>query len=203
MPDPSILVVGAGSTGMAAAIELTRAGLPVRIIDKSRVTAEHSQAQAVQARTLEQFQRYGIADEAVARGRKMKGARFYSDGKQIVSIAFDRVPSRYPYALFLPQSETEELLNRYLKSLGVTSERGVELESLAQDDRGVHVRLRHLDGGLEDVNVRWLIGCDGAHSTVREKIGARFERRGIGLNFFLGDLELEGPDVPHDYLSVH
>ena len=103
----SILIVGAGPTGMTAAIELKRAGLDVRIIDKSDHLAEHSQALVLQARTLEQFQRYGMVDKAVARGRKLNGARFYSEGKQIVSINFDQLATRYPFLLFLPQSETE------------------------------------------------------------------------------------------------
>jgi len=203
MPDPSVLIVGAGPTGMTAAIELKRAGLNVRIIDKSPGLAKHSQALAVQARTLEQFQRYGISDEAVARGRKIRSARFYSEGRQIVNIKFDQLPSRYPFLLFLPQSETEALLNGYMESLGVKTERGVELESLVPYDRGVHATLRHPDGRAEAVNVRWLIGCDGAHSPVREKTGTRFEGKGVSLSFFLGDLELEGPDVPDDHLSVH
>ncbi len=76
MQKPLILVVGAGPTGMSAAIELRRAGLDVRIIDKSEHLAQHSQALVVQARTLEQFQRYGIAEKAVARGRILKQAAF-------------------------------------------------------------------------------------------------------------------------------
>jgi 2-polyprenyl-6-methoxyphenol hydroxylase-like FAD-dependent oxidoreductase len=203
MHDASILIVGAGPTGMTAAIELKRAGFNVRIIDKRDGPAEHSQALAVQARTLEQFQRYGIAEQAVARGRKLRGARFYSDGKQIVSIAFDQLPSRYPYLLFLPQSETEALLNAHMESLGVKTERRLELESLVQHERGVHTRLRHADGTLEEMNVRWVIGCDGAHSAVRDKTGTRFEGAGVRLSFFLGDLELEGPDAPEEFLSVH
>jgi 2-polyprenyl-6-methoxyphenol hydroxylase-like FAD-dependent oxidoreductase len=188
---------------MTAAIELKRAGLDVRIIDKSERLAEHSQALAVQARTLEQFQRYGLAEEAIARGRKLHGGRFYSDGKQIVSLSFDQLPSRYPYLLFLPQSETEALLNAHMEQLGVRTERGVALESLEQRDRGVYAKLRHSDGGIEDLNVRWVIGCDGAHSAVRAMTGTRFECGGIGLSFFLGDIEAEGPDVPRDELTVH
>ncbi len=203
MHNPSILIVGAGPTGMTAAIEMKRAGFDARIIDKAENMAEHSQALAVQARTLEQFQRYGIAEEAVARGRKIHGARFYSDGKQIVSITFDQLPSRYPYLLFLPQSETEALLNARMEQEGVKVERGVALESLDQHDRGVHARLRHADGRIEELNARWLIGCDGAHSAVRAMTGTRFEGAGVGLSFFLGDLELEGPDAPLDQLSVY
>ena len=203
MSDSSILIVGAGPTGMTAAIELKRAGLDVRIIDKSDHLAEYSRALVVQARTLEQFQRYGIAGEAVARGRKLQGVRFYSEGKKILSISLDEFESRYPFLLFLPQSETEALLNEQMERLGVKTERRVELESLAQDSHGVHVSLRHPDGRLENGRVRWLIGCDGAHSTVRERTGTPFQGGGVGLSFFLGDVEVDGPDVPQDDLTIH
>jgi 2-polyprenyl-6-methoxyphenol hydroxylase-like FAD-dependent oxidoreductase len=203
MPNSTILVVGAGPTGMTAAIELKRAGFDVRIIDKSDHMAQHSQALVVQARTLEQFQRYGIADEAVARGRKLHGAQFFSEGKQILSVNFDELASRYPFALFLPQSETEALLNVHMEQLGVKTERRVELESLIQDDRSVRVSLRHSDGNLEELRVRWVIGCDGAHSAVREKTGIPFEGGGVGLSFFLGDLVLDGPDAPENDLTIH
>jgi 2-polyprenyl-6-methoxyphenol hydroxylase-like FAD-dependent oxidoreductase len=203
MPDSSILVIGAGPTGMTAAIELKRAGFDVRIIDKSDHMAQHSQALVVQARTLEQFQRYGIADEAVVRGRKLHGAQIFSEGKQILSIGLDELASRYPFLLFLPQSETEALLNAHMERLGVKAERRVELESLIQDDRSVRATLRHPDGSLEGMRARWVIGCDGAHSTVREKTGTRFEGGGVGLSFFLADVVLDGPDAPEDDLAIH
>jgi 2-polyprenyl-6-methoxyphenol hydroxylase-like FAD-dependent oxidoreductase len=203
MPNSSILIVGAGPTGMTAAIELKRAGFDVRIIDKSDHMAQHSQALVVQARTLEQFQRYGIADEAVARGRKLHGAQFFSEGKQILSINFDDLASRYPFLLFLPQSQTEALLNAHMEQLGVKTERRVELESLIQDDCSVRVSLSHPDGNLEDLRVRWVIGCDGAHSVVRQKTGTPFEGAGVGLSFFMGDLVLDGPDAPENDLAIH
>jgi 3-(3-hydroxy-phenyl)propionate hydroxylase len=62
------LVVGAGPTGLALAIEMARSRLPVRILDKGSGPVEWSQALVVQARTLEQFERYGIAEKAVAEG---------------------------------------------------------------------------------------------------------------------------------------
>src|ERR1700758_3475322 len=123
MPDSSVLIIGAGPTGMTAAIELKRAGFDVRIIDKSDRMAQHSQALVVQARTLEQFQRYGMADEAVARGRKLHGAQSSSEGTQFRPIGLVELPSRYPFLLFLPQSETEALLNARMESLGVKAER--------------------------------------------------------------------------------
>ena len=132
MASKEVLIVGAGPTGMTAAIELKRMGLDVRIVDKSDHMAKYSQALVVQARTLEQFQRYGLADVAIARGRKLREAKFYSEGKLIIDFKLDGVESPYPFALFIPQSETEALLNRHMESLGLETERNVELVSLTQ-----------------------------------------------------------------------
>jgi 2-polyprenyl-6-methoxyphenol hydroxylase-like FAD-dependent oxidoreductase len=202
MADPQVLIVGAGPTGMTAAIELRRAGMDVRIVDKSDHMARYSQALVVQARTLEQLQRYGIAEEAIARGRKLNEAKFYSEGKLIVDFKLEHLDGRYPFALFIPQSETEKLLNGYMESLGARTERSVELLELKQDP-DLHATLRHPDGGTEEIAPQWVIGADGAHSTVREKMGVDFEGGGVGLSFFLGDCEVDGPDVPGDELSLH
>ena len=202
MADSEVLIVGAGPTGMTAAIELKRVGMDVRIIDKSDHLAQFSQALVVQARTLEQFQRYGIAEEMMAHGRKLHEAKFYSEGKLIVDFKLDKLASRYPFALFIPQSETEKVLNDFMESLGVKTERCVELVSLSKDSQP-HATLRHADGRTEEISPRWVIGCDGAHSAVREQTGTAFEGGGVGLSFYLGDCEVEGQDLPQDELSLH
>ncbi len=203
MANGSVLIVGAGPTGMTAAIECRRMGLDVRIVDRSDHMARWSQALVVQSRTLEQFQRYGIADEVVRHGRKMTGGHLWSEGKQIANIHLDKVPSCYPYALFIPQTETEALLNAHMESLGVRTERQVELVQVAQADAEVRARLRHPDGHEEEVQPGWLLGCDGSHSTVRNQLNIPFEGKAIELNFILGDLELDGPDAPGDEIEVH
>jgi 2-polyprenyl-6-methoxyphenol hydroxylase-like FAD-dependent oxidoreductase len=202
MANNTVLIVGAGPTGMTAAIELKRMGMDVRIVDKSNHMAQHSQALVVQARTLEQLQRYGLADTAIAHGRKLREAKFYSEGKLIVDFKLDHVESPYPFALFIPQSETEALLNGHMESLGVKAEREVELISLTQEPQ-LRATLRHADGRTEEVSPRWLIGCDGAHSAVREKTGTAFEGASVGISFFLADAEITGADLPQDELSLH
>lgn len=199
------LIVGAGPTGLALAIELRRFGLPVRLIDKADRPAQWSQALVVQARTLEQFDRYGIADQAVAQGRKISKAKIWSNAKQIASLDFGRIPSRFPYLLFLPQNETEELLTAHLRLLGVEIERHVELISFENvaDDIGISAKMRSSDGREEQGRFRWMVGCDGAHSTVRAGMGVAFEGTTSSLNFQLGDLRLVGQDVPGDELHVH
>lgn len=203
MAEPFVLIVGAGPTGMTAAIELRRLGLDVRIVDRSEHMALHSQALAVQARTLEQFQRYGIAALAVARGRKVTHAAIFSEGKRIVSTSLSGISSVYPYILMLPQSDTEAILNEEMESFDTRTERGTQLESIDQQKERILAVLRHPGGRREELEPRWIIGCDGAHSTVREKLGIPFEGGKIGLSFFLGDLQMEGPDAPGDEVVLH
>ncbi len=203
MRQDALLIVGAGPTGMTAAIEARRMGLDVRIVDRSDHMARWSQALVVQARTLEQFQRYGLAEEVVRCGRKLTGGHLWSEGKQIASVRLDKVPSRYPYALFIPQTETEAILNAHMESLGVQTERQVELVHLEQTDGAVRARLRHADGREEEVEPRWLLGCDGSHSTVRDQLGIPFEGKAIALNFILGDMVLDGPEAPGNEIEVH
>jgi len=203
--DEECLIVGAGPTGLALAIELRRFGLPVRLIDKADRPAQWSQALVIQARTLEQFDRYGIADQAVDRGRKITKAQIWSNAKQIASLDFGQIPSRFPYLLFLPQNETEELLTAHLSSLGVEVERQTELTGFEAeaDGLGSLARLRYSDGHEEHTRFRWIVGCDGAHSTVRAGIGVPFEGATSSLHFLLGDLRLVGEDLPGDELQVH
>jgi len=199
------LIVGAGPTGLALAIELRRFGLSVRLIDKADRAAQWSQALVVQARTLEQFDQYGIVDQAVAQGRKISKAQIWSNAKQIASLDFAQIPSRFPYLLFLPQNEIEELLTAHLRLLGVEIERQVELISFdnPDDGTGILAKMRYLDGREERERFRWMVGCDGAHSTVRAGMGVAFEGNTSSLNFQLGDLRLAGQDVPGDELQVH
>src|SRR5581483_5765725 len=100
---PVVLVAGAGPTGLAMAAELARHGLRPRIVDKSPQPSQTSKALAVQARTLELFERLGIADQAIAAGRKIRGIHVYSHRQQIVHVKFDRIESRYNFVLVLPQ----------------------------------------------------------------------------------------------------
>lgn len=203
MEPTNVLIVGAGPTGLAMAIELARQKVPFRLVEKAPESTRWSQALVVQARTLEQFERYGIADEAVARGRKLRHAELISEGKTIVSFSLDRIPGRYPFVLFLPQSDTERLMAEHLASIGGRVERGVELTSFVNGPAGVEARLRRANGEAEVAWFRWVIGCDGAHSAVRHGLDVPFEGDTVGLSFLLGDLQLEGEGVPGDELRIY
>src|SRR5580693_2075439 len=192
-----ILIVGAGPTGLTAALELSRLGVPVRIVDKQAAPATTSRAVGVQARTLELLELRGLADEMVRLGNPGLAASFYGGGKRIFRLDFTRIDSRYHYLFFISQSETERILRTAVEKQGVAIERGVELVGLAQDvlshdANPVRVVLRHGDGRLEQAQAPWLISAEGAHSIVRATLDLPFEGKTRDEQYALGDLHIDG-----------
>ena len=105
MADP-VLIVGAGPTGLTAALELSRMSVAVRLIDKREAPATTSRAIGVQARTLELFEQRGLAEEMVRLGNKGRFGSVYGGGKRVFRLDFGHVESRYPFMLLISQAET-------------------------------------------------------------------------------------------------
>lgn len=172
---PEVLVVGAGPTGLVMASQLARHGVPVRILDREAAPSSVSKAIAVQARTLEVFDDMGIVQEALDHGVRVRAANIYSDGRRLAHLGLASVDSSYNFALDLAQDEMERILGGYLESFGIRVERQVELVGFTQDADAVTATLSHAGGREETVTTPWLLGCDGAHSTVRHTLGLPFE----------------------------
>ncbi len=187
------------------ACELARQGLRCTLIDKSRGPAEESRALGIQARTMELFDQWGIVDKFLAKGLRLEGVHLYNEVKEsLARVDLTLIPSRYPYILSLPQHDTEEILIEYTRSLGVEVERGVELIELRQDAGGVGVVLRD-EVADKDFNFAYVVGCDGAHSKVREMAGIEFEGSEYPGDFLLADVDMEWPgtlDDAHIYTST-
>lgn len=184
------------------AAEASRFGLHYRIVDKARHGALHSQAIVVHARTLEQFERYEVAQAAIASGRRLQRVRIYSDGTRILEASFDEIRGNYPFVLFLPQTETERLLTEHVEAQGGKIEREVTLESFVEAGGRLQCTVAHAGGSRETIAAKYLIGADGAHSTVRRLLNFPFEGDAEPYTFFLADLKVDGY-VPGDELNVH
>jgi len=196
-----VLVTGAGPVGLTMAMSLKRLGVDVRIIDRNAARTDKSKALVIWPRTLELLDIQGCAQAFVAAGMRGAGARMLAGGKEIVRVRFDTARSVFRYALLIPQSETERVLEEELARLGVRVERQVDLHSFAQDDHGVSVVLDGPNGRTENARVDWLMGCDGAHSAVRMGLGAQFEGNTLRSEWMLGDLRIDGP-LPQDELTI-
>src|SRR4030095_8331631 len=185
------LVVGAGPVGLTMPNELARHGVRCRIIDRAAERSQTSRALAIFPRTLEAFETMGLADRFVAQGLRLHGLSLHHGQEEIAQIDLTSVASPFPFALGLPQSETERLLGENLCSLGIEVERGVELTGLTQTSDAVRAVLRRSDGREESVETPWLIGCDGAHSATRHILGMDFEGAQYDESFILADVQLE------------
>jgi 2-polyprenyl-6-methoxyphenol hydroxylase-like FAD-dependent oxidoreductase len=190
------LVVGAGPTGLTMASELARHGLRCRVVEQLEAPSVLSRALVVQARTLEVFDDFGIADQAVARGRRVEGFNVVGAGgvhARVPMQVFSWLETRFPYMLMLPQDATEALLTEYLGTFGVKVEWGLALEDFRQDADGVEATLKRADGRVERVSARWLLGCDGARSRVRKGAGIPFEGETYDDACVLADVRVDWP----------
>ena len=195
--EPQVLIVGAGPTGMTAALELSRLQIPVRIIERSAEPAKTSRAIGVQARTLELLEQRGLVEPMLTRGNRGLAGSIYGEGKRIFRLEFSHNGSDYGYMLFISQAETEAMLREALAKQEVTIEREVEFVALSQSEHGDSVTavLKHRDGGLEEVHCEYLIDCEGAHSISRTTLNLQFEGKTREESYALGDLYIDG-DLP-------
>ncbi|WP_293868259.1 FAD-dependent monooxygenase [uncultured Alsobacter sp.] len=199
----SVLIVGAGPVGLTLAVELTRFGIPVRIIDKAVGRTDKSKAIVLWSRTLELLDRQpGGAAAFVAAGFKVDTVGFVAHGQPIAHASVSSAQTPFAFALMLPQSETERLLEERLEALGVTVERQVEVVALALRDDGVDATLRHADGRQETAPADWLAGCDGAHSIVRHTVGAQFTGTTLDSDWVLADIHMTGYPVPDTQVTI-
>ena len=193
-----VLIAGAGPVGLTMAAELARYGLSVRIVDKNTQRTNKSKAIVVWARTLELLDRMGpgATERFIEAGLKAEYANIFSSGEQIGQVDLSNVDSPYKFVLLIQQSETERLLEEQLATFGVKAERQVELKAFEQSADGVTCSLGHADGSEEKVETQWLIGCDGAHSTVRHALGVSFEGSTMLDDWILADVHISGMQGP-------
>ncbi|MGH8315549.1 MAG: FAD-dependent oxidoreductase [Steroidobacterales bacterium] len=191
--DADVLIVGAGPTGLTAAVALALKGIRVTVIDAQPEGSNTSRAAVIHAHTLEALEATGVSDRLVKRGVHAKQFTIRDRDRVLVPVRFDKLPTRYPYTLMISQAETEEALRRRLAELGGVVHWGRALEAIVQDANGVTATL--VDGTI--VSARYAIGADGMHSKVRACAGIDFPGDNYEQSFSLADVRLSG-GVPTD-----
>jgi 2-polyprenyl-6-methoxyphenol hydroxylase-like FAD-dependent oxidoreductase len=204
---PGILVVGAGPTGLALAAQLETLGATIRIVDRQLDRVHESRALVVLPRTLEVLRGLGVSETLVERGNDAVELRMHFGEKLVRTRLFEvgLEDTAYPFLLFVSQAETEAVLNEHLAARGVHVERGVELVALAAAEQHVACTLRHRDGSTEELSVGYIVGCDGARSSVRRLAGIAFEGGSYPQTFALADLEVDGAlerDAAHAFIAA-
>ncbi len=200
-----VLIIGAGPTGLVAAIDAVRHGLSVRIVDQNPQRSPHSKALVLHSRSLEVLDDLGCVDCVLRAGREFRALNILAGTRPVGRIEFRRLAwndAPYPMWLTIPQSETERCLEERLNALGVTVERQTALRSLHERQGGVDAELVRADGGAETCRAAWLVGCDGARSDVRRALGVALEGDTSGEVFVLADVAMESPLVDGEGYNV-
>jgi 2-polyprenyl-6-methoxyphenol hydroxylase-like FAD-dependent oxidoreductase len=196
----NVLIAGAGPVGLAMAADLARFGVSVRLVEKAPERTDKSKALVLWSRTLELMDRMDCTAPFLTTGKKITAVNVTAGKEPIAKITVDAVRTPHPYALLIPQCDTEELLGNFVTSLGVKIERDIELTDFVASADGVTSTLRHPDGTEERFESGWLIGSDGAHSTVRHKLGMEFSGETMPSSWVIADLHLSDVPDPEEIL---
>jgi len=205
----TVLIVGAGPTGLMLACELARRGVSFRLIESAPGPQPGSRGKGIQPRTLEVFGDLGIVDRVIANGRlAMPILNTAPDGQvtqggNVPETLKGRPEIPYATSLITPEWRIEEALRRRLADFGGAVEFGTALGGFEQSEENVSAVVVR-DGKTETVTARWLIGCDGGHSLVRQQAGIAFvgETR-EEVRMLVADARVDGLDRDAWHLWQH
>jgi 2-polyprenyl-6-methoxyphenol hydroxylase-like FAD-dependent oxidoreductase len=189
-----VLVVGGGPAGMTVAGDLARLGRSVTVLEKWPSINPSSRAFATMARTLEVLDARGLAEELLASSATTPTVHLFAGA----TLDLGHLPSRYPFVMIAPQTDVDQALGRYAVAQGAEVRRGIEVTGLVQDAAGVTVTARPKGDDDPGHSTTWragyVVGTDGAHSTVRRLVGVDFPGRSVLSSVVLADVKLaDGP----------
>lgn len=184
-----VIVVGGGPVGMMLAGELALAGVRVCVLERLEHTTPYSRALSIHPRTLEILDLRGLKQELLNIGKPIPTGHYAGLETR---LDFSVVDSSSNYSLFIAQSETEKILEHRAERLGVDIRRGCEVGSVRQDADSVEVVSSDGSGGFT-LTAAYVVGADGAGSTVRKQANIAFHGTNEFLTAMQGDVVLQNP----------
>ena len=187
-----VLIVGAGPSGLTLAAELIRRGVDPVIVDRQPTGANTSRACVVHARTMEVLESLGVTTDLLAQGVKVPIFRVRDRDHALITVDFSEIASAFAFTLMIPQDKVERTLIRHLQGLGGEVVRNCELVHCEPSPDAVRTQLR-FEGSTQVIQTKWLVGCDGMHSLVREQAGIPFTGGAYEESFVLADVRMDWP----------
>jgi 3-(3-hydroxy-phenyl)propionate hydroxylase len=188
-----VAIVGFGPSGAVAAALLGQAGVRTLVVERAHEVYDKPRAIALDHEIMRVFQQLGVVDDALPHTEPFTPSEYLGvDGQLIKRLATIEPPYPLGYSpsLVFNQPAIETILRRRVDALAsVTVAFGAEFVSLEQDAQCVRLQVRRASGTLEQVQARYVIGCDGASSRVRGAVGIA-----------LDDLEFDEPWLVVDVL---
>ncbi|KAI4187225.1 MAG: hypothetical protein L6R41_002943 [Letrouitia leprolyta] len=184
--DVDVFICGTGPVGLILAYQLKRMGISIHLAEKIPESDQiyYGRAGAISPRTMELLDQLGLADPLLQQGFVCKSSATFKEGRRIVDGGWDFVRSindtAFDFILHLRQTHTEKIFREALESVGQRIHEGSRLVDFSvTDSRYDHhprytVILENSNGSTTLVNARYIIGADGASSTVRKLAGIKF-----------------------------
>jgi 2-polyprenyl-6-methoxyphenol hydroxylase-like FAD-dependent oxidoreductase len=198
----SVLVVGAGPTGLLLASELQRRGVPCHLIDARPGPMHWDRATLVHPRSLQIFEAVGLVDKLLDVGCRQRIIKIHSDGKLLGTIDLSTSGSMYGFSLGVSEEVTESVLIDYLHKLGGEVNRSSRFVGMTLYFGGVLADIER-DGGRYQVDARWVVGCDGVHSATRELSSIGFEGHKLAKQWAVFDATVEGWNETHEGIFAY
>ena len=184
--ESEVIVVGAGPTGLLLAGDLAEAGVGVTVLEKRGAEISNlSRAFGVHARTLEEFDARGLADELLSYGgARLPGIRLFNR----VTLHLAELETRFPYLLMTPQYNVEAVLRRRALEAGADIRHDHAVTGIEQTGGAVTVHTEH-----GDFAAAYVVGADGVGSAVRRAIGMPYPGEAVLRSIMLADVKLAEP----------
>lgn len=198
--DTDVLIVGAGPVGLFLANECARRGLRWRIVEARSSQSEHSKALAIFPRTLEIFDMAGVVAPFLERANRVTSVAVMAHGRTLAQMQFAPHETPFSFVAMVPQDVTESLLLQALRGKGGDVEYDTTFVSAVQRDDSVSVTLNR-KGESAEINSVFVVGCDGAHSKVRQTLNLTLEGAEYDPAFMLADIETN-ETLPADQMQL-
>ncbi|MBE9475565.1 MAG: FAD-dependent monooxygenase [Proteobacteria bacterium] len=194
MTNPRVLIVGAGPTGLTAAVELARRGIMPVVIEKRKSVSHLSRAVGILPRSMDILGPSGVAKAIRAEAITFRRAIFHTNGEQLASLPLNSHKNRKNRLFGLPQDQTELHLRNAFIALGGKINYGAELLSLSQSDAGISVSILGKAFRFDTV-----IGADGTNSTVRETMRIPYNGYELAGLWSIADVDAVGWKAPRAF----
>ncbi|EPC4825022.1 FAD-dependent monooxygenase [Salmonella enterica] len=183
-----ILIVGAGPVGLMIGCYLNKYNIDFDIIDKNIESTTYSKALTVSPTTIKAFHGLNLSEKLIKKGRKVDSVYVYYKNKKCLHINNKYIPSCYNYHISIPQPETERLLEDSLYNFGHRVKRGHKLISWSQENGAYKTSLLNEIQQEYTLSYDFIIGADGASSTVRELANIGFNGHDYDMHFIMADV---------------